>query len=389
MDLSSHPVVDSHCHAFLPEKETKSFEQYLTLADHPVPKRDIANTFLYRRVVRELSRVLEVEGTHDEVVDERNVRYRQDPAGYIKMLFEDAGIETLLVDTGYPSKEFSGYSVDLGGFSEIVPCEVREIYRIDNTVYNLLCERLPFDAMLGEFNRRIHDAGRGGAVSLKSVIAYRTGLEIRRRTEEESKKAYRDFIDSVESGRRVLDIIRSKPDFVKALWDNFVFLGVEKSVELGLPFQIHVGIGDVPGIDLRTSNPLLLRDLINDDCARDARIVLTHGGYPYVEEAGFLINTYPNLYLDISETVPFISIGAKEKLLNLFEMGPTTKIMHGSDGYNIPELFWISAIRAKRALSAALKELVEANEIDEGWAEEIAEQILSGNAKRIYKLTSG
>lgn len=53
--ISEQPVIDSHCHTFLPEKETDPFEQYLTLATHPVPKEDMVHTFIYRQVVRELS----------------------------------------------------------------------------------------------------------------------------------------------------------------------------------------------------------------------------------------------------------------------------------------------------------------------------------------------
>ena len=119
LDLSKKPVVDSHCHAFLPEKETKPFEQYLTLSEDPIPKIDMVSTLLYRHVVCELSRVLEIDGRPEEILEERHKRYKRDPVGYIRLLFEDANIETLLVDTGYPEKLFSGYSIDLKDFSEI------------------------------------------------------------------------------------------------------------------------------------------------------------------------------------------------------------------------------------------------------------------------------
>lgn len=192
MDLAEYGVVDSHCHAFLPERETDSFEQYLTLADHPIPKEDVVNTFLYRQVIRELSQVLGVEGTHEDVVNERHVRYKQDPEGYINMLFEDAKIDVLLVDTGYPSKDYSGYSVDLEAFSGMVPSEVREIFRIENLALTLLREGLPLDSMVEEFNTHINNAVKNGAVALKSVIAYRTGLDVKRRTIFEVKKSLQE-----------------------------------------------------------------------------------------------------------------------------------------------------------------------------------------------------
>jgi len=386
LEIMEHPVVDSHCHAFLPEKETEPFEQYLTLADHPIPKMDVVNTFLYRQLVRELSRILNTGGTHQEIVEERQKRYEQDPVGYIELLFDDANIETLLIDTGYPAEVFSGYSIDLKNFSKIVPSEVREIFRIDLIIYDLIERRLSFEEAVEQLHEKMKNAVKNGAVGLKSVVAYRTGLEIKRGAEDEVRRAYGEMIAQAKSGSPVRDVLSSSSRHAKTVYDYFVFLGVEASVELGVPFQIHTGMGDAPFIDLRIANPILLHDLINDEAIKDAKIVLVHGGYPYIEEAGFLVNSYPNVFLDLSETIPFISIGVKEKLLNLFEMAPTTKIMYGSDGFKIPELHWFSSIQAKKALTAALNELVESREIDEESAYEVAKQFLSDNAKRIYNL---
>lgn len=386
LDISEHPVVDSHCHAFLPEKETDSFEQYFTLAFHAVPKDDVVNTFLYRQVIRELSRILNVKGTQKKIVDERQRLYKQDPIGYIKLLFEDAKIDTLLVDTGFPFDEFAGYSIDLMDFTKIVPSKVKEIFRIDNVVYKLIKNNLPFSGAVDEFHQKTHNAIKNGAISLKTVIAYSTGLEIQRSPEDEVNKAHKRLVEEAKSGKSTREIFIKDSKQAKTLLDHFVYLGLEDSVELNVPFQIHAGMGAIPNLDLRVANPILLHDLINDPSAKNAKIILTHGGYPYIEEAGFLVNTYPNVFLDLSETIPHISIGIKNKLLNLFEMAPTNKIMYGSDGYTVPEQFWISAIQTKRALSSALNNLVESKEIDIEWAYEISKLFLSDNAKRIYKL---
>jgi hypothetical protein len=386
LDLSEYPVVDSHCHAFLPEKETEPFEQYLNLADHPLPKADIESTLLYRGVVRELSRFFGVDGTRDEVIEERMRRYRQDPAGHIMLLFEDAKIETLLVDTGYPAEIFSGYSIGLEDFSKMVPCEVREIFRIDIVIYDLVKNQLPFESAVNELHERIGAAVKGGAVALKSVVAYRTGLEIKRHGEGEVRRAYGELIAESKAGKSVRSILSGESRHAKTAYDHFVFLGVEDSVWLGVPFQLHTGMGDAPSIDLRVANPTLLRDLINDGSTKEARIVLTHGGYPYVEEAGFLVSTYPNVFMDLSETIPFAGVGVKDKLLGLLAIAPTNKLMYGSDGFNIPELHWFSSIQAKKVLSYALKELMEFDKICEDDAREIAKRFLSENARRIYEL---
>jgi len=350
LDLSECPVVDSHCHAFLSEKEISPFEQYLNLADNPVPKADATSTLLYRHVVRELSRVMNFRGTSEEVVEERTRRYRRDPAGHIGLLFEDAKIEILMVDTGYPAELFSGYSIDLEEFGRMVPSGVREIFRVDIVLYELVKNLVSFDMAMEEFRDRMRDAVRGGVVALKSVVAYRTGLEVQRHKEEEFRSAYGELISDSRSGKHVRNILSGGSRHAKIAYDHFVFLAVEESARLGVPFQIHTGMGDSPGIGLRMANPILLRDLINDAALKEARMILVHGGYPYVEEAGFLVSTYPNVFMDLSETIPFAGVGVREKLVGLMAMAPTTKLMYGSDGFNVPELHWFSAIHAKRSI---------------------------------------
>jgi hypothetical protein len=59
-------------------------------------------------------------------------------------------------------------------------------------------------------------------------------------------------------------------------------------------------------------------------------------------------------------------------------------MMYGSDGFNIPELFWMAALAAKRGLRDALGELVSSGTLDEEQALDIAERFLSGNAKKLY-----
>jgi predicted TIM-barrel fold metal-dependent hydrolase len=386
IDCKALQVVDSHCHAFSPERESQPFERYITLSGLPIDKGDLVNTLLYRILVSELRRLLKVEGSHTCVVEERNLRYKQDPRQYIKALFQDAGIEAMLVDTGYPSELFSGYSVPLDEFSAMVQCRVHEIYRVENLVIKLLNDRLSLDEATKAFNHTIDSRIEAGAVSFKSVIAYRTGLAVQKRPYEEVKRAHKDVLGLIDSEKEVMDVVRSKTPSVKKVFDFFLYEAAQCCSNHHVPLQIHVGIGDVPGIDLRTSNPLQLQEFLADQETKEANIILTHGGYPYLREAGFLAATHPNVYIDFSETLPFVSVGASNTLLNLLEMTPVTKLMYGSDCFNVPELAWIAALIGKRALASTLNSLVEKWCLHDEWALEAATGILAGNAKRIYKL---
>lgn len=383
--ISGFHIVDAHCHPFLPEKESRPFESYLTLSDIPQRREDLTSTMLYKLVTRELGRFLEVKG-EARILEERQRRIRDDPSTYINGLFDDAGIETLLVDSGYPFKEYTGYEIDLGFFKELVGRQVHEIFRLEATVHGLLKGLTPFDDAIEDMRLRIRDAVKGGVISLKSVIAYRTGLEYRNWPWEATKQSWEEMMRLVKGGVKPGDVLSARNNCSKSVYDTFLMTGIEEAARLDVPIQIHTGMGDSPSMDLLISNPAHLYSLLQDERTRKAKIVLTHGGYPYAEEAAFLTSAYPNVYLDFSQTIPFISIGVKNRLFNLLEMAPTTKIMYGSDGFNIPEIHWFSAVQTKMALKSLLPELANQCICTEEEGLRIAENFLADNAKRLYKI---
>ncbi|MGD0805331.1 MAG: amidohydrolase family protein [Candidatus Bathyarchaeia archaeon] len=385
LSFDSCHVVDAHCHPFLPGKESRPFEAYLTLSDLPQRREDLTSTMLYRLVMRDLGRVLRVSG-EDRIIEERQMRVKSDPAKYIRMLFDEAKLETLLVDSGYPFKEFVGYEIDLKDFSEMVGREVREIFRLEVAVHLLLKGIVPYDEALEEFRIQIRKAVSSGCIALKTIIAYRTGLAVKIWDAGFTKRSWEGMTSLMRDGKKPGAVLSERNDRNKSVYDTFLRVGLEEAKRLGVPLQIHTGMGDSPSMDLRNAKPSLLYDLLQDPVARETNIVLTHGGYPYMEEAAFLANAYPNVYIDLSETIPFTSVGLSNRLLSLLELAPTTKIMYGSDGFNIPELYWFSAIHTKRVLAQTLNELIKHEGLGEEEAILIANNFLAGNARRLYRL---
>ena len=163
--------------------------------------------------------------------------------------------------------------------------------------------------------------------------------------------------------------------------------GLEKCIQHDIPIQVHTGVGDAPVLDLRRANPLHLFAILGDDYFRKGKIVLLHGGYPYLAEARSMVNMYPNLWVDLSEVIPFASIGLERRLMELLEMAPTTKILYGSDCCYIPEIAWFSAIYFKRCLGKVLDGLVTDGLMAPDHAATTAAQILSENARELYKLS--
>jgi len=394
LDISEYPLLDGHCHAFLPEKEEEGLDQSFNLSFLQIPDPHNTSTLLFRRVVTELARVLDCDADWATVAEARAEAYGRDPSAYIGKLFREAGLKAMLVDQGYPCEEFNGYSVPLSGFADLLGGDVavHPLFRIEPVLAELFRTASSFDELLSRFGEALEQAVQAdGCVGFKSIIAYVFGLRVEKIKESEARRAYtaasqsgqltkstteKDWIPNDGANIRDERILRNY-----LLWKAF-----EKSIELSVPFQLHTGIGDSPFIDVRAVNPLHLLEVIADEQLREAEIVIVHSGYPYVREAGFLANNYPNVYIDLSEMIPFASIGGKDCILQLLEMAPVTKLMYGSDGFGVPEIFWIGGLVGREALSRALQELVESRAIDEEYAHEMARLILHANAVRLYGL---
>lgn len=386
MDISNLPVVDAHCHPFLPAKEEGEFYRFFNLSDLELPLGHVENTLLFRRVLKEMARFLNCREDYRTIAAARESRYKQNPTLYIQTLFQEAGIHSLVLDMGFPSEDNVGYTVPIETFSELVKVRTDRIFRIEPLISRLFRASEPFQPMLDTYVAELRKAVKdGGYCAFKSVIAYRTGLDVEFVSVEESAAAYERLRD-----RGVLAVPLKKKDPLsareeKTVRDFLLRAAIIEGIRLGVPFQIHTGFGDSP-MDLRIANPLHLYKMIVDEELRKAKIVLVHAGYPFTEETGFLASGYPNVYVDVSEMFPHSSIGMREKLLRLLEMAPANKILYGSDGYRAPELFWISAMWGKSSVGDVLAELVKKEAVDEDYAYRMAHMILSENAENLYRL---
>ena len=212
------------------------------------------------------------------------------------------------------------------------------------------------------------------AVALKTAIAYETGIQINNVDLSEAEAGYKKYQKK-----------REKSD-EKTIRDFIINFSLEKCAEYHIPMQIHTGIGDAPVLDLRCSNPILLQDLFNNEKFRNVDFIILHGGYPFLAETASLVNMYPNVWVDISEMIPFASLGIKRHISTLLEMAPITKILYGSDGYYIPEIYWFSAILFKKEFAKVLEQLVSEKMISYEYAIFVAKRILYENAMEVYKI---
>lgn len=377
IDLSGIPIIDNHCHGLYRDQgpfDPPAWRRFFTESHDPNMVRDhVTSTVFYRRMLRDLAGFLGCEPLEEAVLAVRRVRDSGELTG---SLLQAAHIDALLVDGGYPPPERVLPDAEL---AQISGCRVLPVLRLETLMERLIAEHDTLAGVREALGAALFDLRGQGYVALKSIAAYRTGLDIRTWLGEDVGHAF------AAARREVLEqgslCLAQKP-----LLDTLLHVAFTEAAKQEIPVQFHVGYGDSDA-DLLLGNPLLLRPVLEDPAYRGLPVVLLHACYPYTREGGYLASVYEQVYLDLSYGIPFL--GYSEMLAftrTALGIAPVSKLLYSSDGVGIPELHWSGALNGRRVLGAALGELVEQGELSGPEAEAAGAAILAGNAPRLYRL---
>jgi hypothetical protein len=221
-------------------------------------------------------------------------------------------------------------------------------------------------------------AAEVGAVGVKSVAAYRTGLRLdpRRPSSSEATGAAARWLSAGPrpdgeggSSWRMADPVLQR----ESLW---------AAVDLGLPVQFHVGFGDS---DIRMSevDPTLLTDWLQQ---HRLPVLFLHC-WPYHRQASYLACIYPHVHLDVGSVLHYVGAARSVQVLaEAAEVTPFTRLLYSSDAYGAPELYLLGALMFRIALAALLEDRVGSGEWSAADAERVAHLVAHGNAERVYGL---
>ncbi|HLZ39206.1 MAG TPA: amidohydrolase family protein [Mycobacteriales bacterium] len=367
-------MIDAHCHSLTRDwthvdaPAGPSWRRCFTEGDDPRVLAEVPALLGYRRFLAALADRLDAPRDEAALVSARDALARADPAGYLRRLLTDAGVERLLVDTGFDGPA----ALPLPDLARLAGLPVDEIVRIESVAEAVLRDGVDAARFADAVEERLEAAVAGGAVGFKSVAAYRVGLSLPAPSPGEARRAI-DRLDRAAHGRRLADPV------VVAL---VVWRAVAVAARHRLPLQFHTGFGD-PDVTLPTADPALLTPLLRDRRAEGCPVVLLHC-YPYVREAAYLAATYPDTYLDLSLTLPLAAPGAARLVAEALAMCPATRLIAASDGHSYPEMHWWGAVVWRRALSDALDREVAG--LDPAAAVAVAAGVLGGNARRLHRL---
>jgi predicted TIM-barrel fold metal-dependent hydrolase len=372
IDLSNFIFIDHHAHSILKGhlqldaiafrqcfSETRSIGQ---LENHA------ASSIHYIDMLRKL-RAHTGTTSEDSALE---YRARQPEDVYLNELWDDVAIGGLIIDDGFHPAEMMA----LPQLSNLCSRPIYRCVRIESVLEECLRKASSFSELSRLFRKHLDDRGPVRTVALKSIAAYRGGLEL---DVVSAQDAHSDF-DNVKAymKSRGARITHGK------LYHYFLLEAFELAASKNWPVQLHAGIGD-DDEDLRQANPLCFRKILHSQTFVKTNFVFLHC-YPFVAETAYLAALYPNVYMDLSLAVSLVSPMAEEMISAALAGAPTTKLLAGSDGHGIAETHWYGALCWKRALEKVLQRLESDGFADEEEAQDIGARVLHENARNLYAL---
>ena len=214
-------------------------------------------------------------------------------------------------------------------------------------------------------------------MAFKSVIAYRTGLDV-------EEAAPDDYCERAFENWRADGFTETRQN-AKPIRDRLLRVALRAAKRHDRPVHIHCGGGD-PSVVLEHAHPQDLFPLLSQHA--DQPVVLIHSGWPWLEEGAYVASILPQVYLEMSITMPWGSFAVDQKLEVLLGAAPPAKILYGSDESTEPEVIWLSAQLGREALGRVLGTAVERGWLDAAEARSIGEGVLAGNVRRLHGIGS-
>jgi predicted TIM-barrel fold metal-dependent hydrolase len=372
--VAEQPLVDHHCHGVLRrDADEAALESMLTEGAGWAGGSvfDSQAGFMFRRLCPP---VLDLP-PHTEVDNYVARRADLGATEVSKRFLVAAGLLELCVDTGFTPEPVTS-PAELGDLAGATAHEVVRLERVAEDVVAAGVGAAGFaDAVRSALATRT-----ASAVGVKSIAAYRTGLDLRAERPSDSEV-------TAAAGRWLGSSEASGPSGAPRVADETLqrFL-IWCGVDLRLPVQFHVGYGD-SDVDLHRCNPLLLTPLLRAIQPTGVPVMLLHN-YPYHREAGYLAQVFPHVYVDAGLATHNLGARAPALLAEALELAPYGKFLYSSDAFGLPELYYLGAALFRSALSQFLRNGLAEDLYTERTAVRLTRMICADNAKRAYQLGS-
>ncbi|MCK5588556.1 MAG: hypothetical protein KAI34_07530 [Candidatus Lokiarchaeota archaeon] len=235
LDLSEYPVIDTHCHVFREDVgktltadnfaqdinfgsfypdfliSSSILEEYKTASNEKKNELDqkykvtqtlqelkyhSKHALFYRQMLHELSKFLKCADDLDTIIRVRNQK-AADFRNFLTELFADACLEALIIDDGFSEIAVDKplQTIEWTEFEKLVPIQIVRISRIENLIKNALLTSTNFDDFLVNYDNEMNTAiTKYNSSGFKSIVAYRTGLNVGNPDESDARKDFDKYL---------------------------------------------------------------------------------------------------------------------------------------------------------------------------------------------------
>lgn len=324
----------------------------------------VMNMGVVKVLINALAQRYGCEATAEAVVKERNKLTLQDGYGYAKTLFEEMNIIGEVVDDGAPFG-----SPELNCF----PTKIYRLFQMDPFFRALLKNCESYEELKAAFDKGVKERIAEGFIGVKSHV-----LELRAqpmRVIEDDEAAAR--FDLAKTGDK-----NAFEDVYLAIFEHVLLM----TQEMNFSVHIHTGCTGNPN-DLKTNtDPYALEPVLRDQRYFAAHIVFLHGNPPDFGHDAWVCHGYPNVWMDLGWSLPWLSMNFEAILEEVLSMAPHSKIMFGTGQHDHAEMAWLAARIAKSSLANVMERQVQRGLLSKEQAVETAEMLLYKNAMRLYGL---
>jgi predicted TIM-barrel fold metal-dependent hydrolase len=375
-------LVDHHVHgAFRGPLNRTSFEESLNEGSTgPVPSGTTSFDSQLGFAVRRWCAPLLGLPAHASADDYWRRRSRLGEQEVAARLLPAAGVDHWIVDTGYAGDRL----LSPGELAAAAGGAAHEVVRLESLAESLAAS-LTGNGATGStaaqgyadaYRDLLREAAARGAVGLKTVVAYRAGLDLDWTAPDRDavRRAAADWL-----ARCAAD--SAAPRLTDPVLLRF---GVHCAVESGLPLQIHTGLGD-RDLDLHRADPLLLVGLLRQPAVAAVPVMLLHC-YPYHRQAGYLAQAFDRVWCDVGLAVNHLGVRAAAVVAESMELAPFGRLLYSSDAWGPAELHFLGAGLWRRATVAAVRPWVDAGDWSASDARRVLTMIGRDNALSVYGL---
>jgi len=364
-------LVDHHCHGLMSDNLTRAeFELLATESDWPEPHgQTIFDSPVGTAIRAECAPLLGLP-RHCAADDYWKRREELGQAEVSRILMTQTGIGRLIIDTGFRSPAI----LSMQQMTDLTGAPHSEIVRLEQVAEQVAAAGTSAESFAADFLTLL-TARAQTAVGFKTIIAYRFGLDFDpdRPTPAEVVVAAGEWLAQCEGGRVRMD----HPVLLRhLLWT---------AVDFAMPIQFHVGYGD-SDITMPRCDPTQMTEFLRRTVGTGIEVMLLHC-YPFIREAGFLAQVYPQVWVDNGAALNYTGPSYLTLMRHLVEMAPFSKVLFSSDAFGLPELYYNGCLLWRRGLATILGEWVANDQVSLSDALRYQEMMGRTNALRAYRLT--